>query len=141
MLYQNTKTGQIVEWIGTHDPEWAMCKNQAGEVKIVQLAHLVEYTTAEGRTDRKPEVLVKEEKKKDEIPAEVFPVERRLNMNLATAELIAKIVKGVGYATAKKIVEYRNSLPNERFVDLEQLRKVPRVNWDAVIEDDLIFIQ
>ena len=118
-----------------------MCKNQAGEVKIFQLADLVEYTTAEGRTDRKPEVLVKEEKKKDEIPAEVFPVERRLNMNLATAELIAKIVKGVGYATAKKIVEYRNSLPNERFVDLEQLRKVPRVNWDAVIEDDLIFIQ
>ena len=31
-LYQNTKNGQIVEFVGHHDKDWAMVKNQSGEV-------------------------------------------------------------------------------------------------------------
>jgi DNA uptake protein ComE-like DNA-binding protein len=63
-----------------------------------------------------------------------------LNMNGATAEQIQKRLPGVGYATAKKIVELRMSLSGERFSNLSQLENIPRVNWEQLIEDDLIFI-
>jgi hypothetical protein len=46
----------------------------------------------------------------------------------------------VGYATAKKIVEMRMSLSGERFANLKQLENIPRVNWEQLIEEDLIFI-
>ena len=59
---------------------------------------------------------------------------------MTTAEALAKQVKGIGYATAKKIVELRLSLPGERFKNLEQLRKISRVDWDEVFKEDLIYI-
>ena len=47
-----------------------------------------------------------------------MPVEDlRLNLNMAPAEQIAKRLPGVGYATAKKIVELRMSLSGERFAN------------------------
>ena len=49
----------------------------------------------------------------------------RLNLNTATAEYIQKRLPGVGYATAKKIVEMRMSLSGERFANLKQLREYP----------------
>ena len=55
-------------------------------------------------------------------------------------EQIAKRLPGVGFATAKKIVELRMSLSGERFANLKQLENIPRVNWDQLISDDLIFI-
>jgi DNA uptake protein ComE-like DNA-binding protein len=64
----------------------------------------------------------------------------RLNLNAAQAEQIAKRLPGVGFATAKKIVELRMSLSGERFANLKQLENIPRVNWDQLIEEDLIFI-
>ena len=51
-----------------------------------------------------------------------------------------KAIKGIGYATAKKIIELRMSLPGERFKNLDQLRKVGRVDWDQIIAEDLIYI-
>ena len=75
------------------------------------------------------------------MPESVIPADNRLNLNLATAEGIAKTVKGVGYATAKKIVELRLSLPGEKFKNLEQLRKITRVDWDEVFKNDLIYLQ
>ena len=59
---------------------------------------------------------------------------------MATAEQIAKRLPGVGYTTAKRIVELRMSMSGERFSNLKQLENIPRVNWDAIIEEDLIFI-
>ena len=47
---------------------------------------------------------------------------------------------GIGYATAKKILELRMSLPGEKFKNLDQLRKISRVDWDQVIKDDLIYV-
>ena len=71
----------------------------------------------------------------------VVPLEDvRLNLNTATAEVIQKRLPGVGYATAKKIVELRMSLSGERFNNLKQLENIPRVNWEQLIEEDLIFI-
>ena len=63
-----------------------------------------------------------------------------MNVNAATAEALAKHVKGIGYATAKKIVELRLSLPGERFKNLDQLKKIGRVDWDEVIAADLIYV-
>jgi DNA uptake protein ComE-like DNA-binding protein len=71
----------------------------------------------------------------------VVPLEdTRLNLNTATAEVIQKRLPGVGYATAKKIVEMRMSLSGERFANLGQLENIPRVNWEQLIAEDLIFI-
>ncbi len=54
--------------------------------------------------------------------------------------MIAKRLPGVGYTTAKRIVELKLSLSGERFSNLKQLENIPRVNWDQLIEDDMIFI-
>ena len=98
------------------------------------------YDTVKGRQPREsaPEILVEREEK---LPESVVPVEdTRLNLNTAQAEQIAKRLPGVGYATAKKIVELRMSLSGERFANLKQLENIPRVNWEQLIEEDLIFI-
>ncbi len=140
-LFQNTKNGQIVEFIGYHDKEWAMVKNANGQVDYLALADLVSYESGKGRTGEVPQPVTSEKKKDEEkLPEAVIPSETRLNLNVATAEGIAKTVKGIGYSTAKKIIELRLSLPGERFTKLDQLRKIGRVDWDEVIAEDLIFI-
>lgn len=139
-LYQNQKNGQIVEFIARHDKEWAQVKNAAGVVQYVALADLESYEPGKGKTGSKIEPMPAKEDE-DKLPETVIPADNRLNLNLATAEGIAKTVKGVGYATAKKIVELRLSLPGERFKNLEQLRKISRVDWDEVFKNDLIYLQ
>ena len=97
------------------------------------------YDKDKGRLSKvsAPELIVPEE----EAPSTIVPIEdRRLNLNAAPAEQIAKRLPGVGFATAKKIVELRMSLSGERFANLKQLENIPRVNWEQLIEEDLIFI-
>ena len=140
-LYQNTKTGQLVEFIAHHDKEWAMVKNSSGSVAYVALADLVDYEAGKGRTGVSIEPQSAEvEVDEDKLPETIIPADNRLNLNAGTAEGIAKHVKGIGYATAEKIVELRLSLPGERFKNLEQLKKIGRVDWDEVIAADLIYI-
>ena len=55
------------------------------------------------------------------VPAE----DTRLNMNTATAEMIAKARLG-WIQTAKSIVELKMSLSGERFANLKQLENIPR---------------
>jgi hypothetical protein len=140
-LYQNKKNGQIVELVSFHDKDYAMVRNQAGAVSYVFRDELEEYQVGKGRTGVTLEApKIKDEVDRDEIPVQVIPPDTRLNLNLATAEMIAQRIKGVGYSTAKKIIETRMSLPGERFSTLEQVRSVGRVDWDQVIKDDLIFV-
>lgn len=140
-LYQNTKTGQMVEFIAYHDKEYAMIKNASGNIQYVPLADLVSYEPGKGRTGEVPAPQrTANEPDPDVIPEPAIPVDTRLNINLASAEEIAKRVKGIGYATAKKIVDLRLSMSGERFVKLEQLRKIGRVDWDVVFEEDVIYI-
>lgn len=140
-LYQNRKNGQIVELVSFHDKDYAMVRNQSGNISYVVLSDLEEYQVGKGRTGVQPEgPREKDELDKDVVPTQAIPPETRLNLNLATAEMIAQRIKGVGYSTAKKIIETRMGLPGERFVNLDQLRSVPRVDWDQVIKDDLIFV-
>lgn len=140
-LFQNRKNGQIVELVSYHDKDYAMVRNQSGSVSYVTLSDLEEYQVGKGRTGVVPEgPREKGEVDKDVVPAQAIPPETRLNLNMATAEMIAQRIKGVGYSTAKKIIETRMGLPGERFVNLDQVRSVPRVDWDQVIKDDLIFV-
>ena len=138
-LFQDQKTGKLVEFISKHDKEFAMVRDAAGKVTYLTLDQLVPYDKDKGRLSKitAPELLVPEE----EAPTAVVPIEdRRLNLNAAQAEQIAKRLPGVGFATAKKIVELRMSLSGERFANLKQLENIPRVNWEQLIEEDLIFI-
>ena len=139
-LFQDRKTGKLVEFMNVHDKDFAMVKDAAGNISYVDLEQLVPYDREKGRLSKielkAPEIAVEEE-----VPPSVVPLEdTRLNLNVAPAEIIAKRLPGVGFATAKKIVELRMSLSGERFANLKQLENIPRVNWDQLIEEDLIFI-
>ena len=139
-LMQDQKTGKLVEFIGTHDKEYAMIRDGAGNVSYVTLEQLVPYEPGKGRLSKvaAPQLNVEKE---EPLPDTVVPQEdTRLNLNTASAEIIAKRLPGVGYTTAKRIVELKMSLSGERFSNLKQLENIPRVNWEQLIEDDLIFI-
>lgn len=140
-LYQHLKNGQIVEYIAHHDAEWAMIKNANGNVSYARLEDLVSYEPGIGRTGITPEPQAGERKLEDDkIPEAVIPPDTRVNLNTASAEEIAKRVKGIGYATAKRILELRQSLPGERFKELEQLRKIGRVDWDEIFSEDVVYV-
>jgi DNA uptake protein ComE-like DNA-binding protein len=139
-LFQDTKTGALVEFISKHDKEYAMVKGSNGAISYVTLDQLVPYDPKKGRLEKvtAPQIAVEKEEK---LPERVVPLEdTRLNLNTAEAEQIAKRLPGVGYSTAKRIVELRMSLSGERFNNLKQLENIPRVNWEQLIKDDLIFI-
>ena len=138
-LFQDSKTVKLVEFISKHDKEFAMVKDAGGNVTFMTLDQLIPYDAQKGRMAivAVPAFEVPEEK----TPEAVVPIEDiRLNLNMAPTEQIAKRLPGVGYATAKKIVELRMSLSGERFSNLKQLENIPRVNWEQLIADDLIFI-
>ena len=139
-LFQDNKTGKLVEFICKQDKDFAMVKDASGAVLYMMLDQLIPYDKEKGRMPRMtvPGLVVEEEEPAPEL---VVPQEDiRLNLNMATAEQIQKRLPGVGYSTAKKIIELRMSLSGERFANLKQLENIPRVNWDQLIADDLIFI-
>jgi len=138
-LHQDTKTGKLVEVLSVIDKEFAMIKDAAGQTSYVSMDYLVPYDTKKGRLAKVTTRAEKEDEEK--IPDAVVPIEDyRLNLNMATPEQIAKRLPGVGYSTAKKIVELRMSLSGEQFSNLKQLENIPRVNWETIIAEDLIFI-
>ena len=139
-LFQDQRTGKLVEFINKHDKEFAMVKDAAGNITYVLCDQLVPYDRQKGRLAKveAPQIMSEPE---EQAPNTVVPIEdTRLNLNTAPAEQIAKRLPGVGYATAKRIVELRMSLSGERFANLKQLENIPRVNWEQLIEEDLIFI-
>ena len=139
-LYQETTTGKLVEMISKHDKEYGMVKDSAGNISYIGLDKLLPYDANKGRLS-KVSVFEKPIEAEEKLPKSVVPIEDiRLNLNTAPAEQIAKRLPGVGFATAKKVVELRMSLSGERFSNLKQLENIPRVNWEQLIADDLIFI-
>ena len=122
-LFQDKNTGKLVEFINKHDKEYAMVRDAGGNITYVNIESLVPYDKEKGRLSKvtAPQVAPEPEEK---LPESVVPVEdTRLNLN-----------------TAKRIVELRMSLSGERFANLKQLENIPRVNWEQLIEEDLIFI-
>jgi hypothetical protein len=140
-LCKDTATGQIVEFIAHHDRDWAMVRDNAGRTYYPALTSLEFYEPGKGSTGEQPKPQSAEvEIDENKMPVSVIPVETRLNANVATPEMMAHAVRGIGYATAKKICELRSSLPGERFKALDQLRQIGRVDWDEVFKEDQIFI-
>jgi DNA uptake protein ComE-like DNA-binding protein len=138
-LFQDTKTGKLVEFISKHDKEFAMVRDAGGTIAYLTLEQLVPYEQGKGRLAKVTASIL--EVPEEKAPDRVVPLEEtRLNLNTATAEYIQKRLPGVGYATAKKIVEMRMSLSGEKFANLKQLENIPRVNWEQLIAEDLIFI-
>lgn len=65
----------------------------------------------------------------------------RVNINSATPQLLTQVLKGIGLKTATEIKELQQSMPGERFTKLEQLRSITRVDWDSVLEGDVVYVE
>ena len=100
-LFQDTKTGKLVEFITSHDKEFAMVKDAAGGVTFMMLDQLVPYDPQKGRMAKIAPV--EQEVPEEPIPQTVVPIEdTRLNLNAAPAEQIAKTSAWCGFCNCKK---------------------------------------
>jgi len=134
MLYQHKKTGArvkiITEW---DDGDWFMVEDQDG---LLYTAYKTELVPDEAATKKVKTLQVKDKAAQEEPRS--FPPETRLNINSATPQMIADHVKGIGLKTARDIKDLQMSLSGERFNNLEQLKQIRRVDWDAVFAANLI---
>ena len=134
MLYQHKKTGARVKVVSEFDNgDWLMIEDQDGRVFT---AYKTELTLDEVATKKVTTLQVKDKAAKEEV--RTFPPETRLNINSATAQMIADHIKGIGLKTAREIKDLQMSLSGERFNNLEQLKQIKRVDWDSVLSADLI---
>jgi DNA uptake protein ComE-like DNA-binding protein len=134
MLYQHKKTGARVKVVSEFDNgDWLMIEDQDGRVFT---AYKTELTLDEVATKKVTTLQVKDKAAKEEV--RTFPPETRLNINSATAQMIADHIKGIGLKTAREIKDLQMSLSGERFNNLEQLKQIKRVDWDSVLAADLI---
>jgi DNA uptake protein ComE-like DNA-binding protein len=134
MLYQHKKTGARVKVISEWDQgDWFMVEDQDGRLFTV---YKTEIEPDEEATKKVKTLQVKDKAAQEE--PRTFPPDTRLNINGATAQMIADHIKGIGLKTAREIKDLQMSLSGERFNNLEQLRQIKRVDWDAVIAADLI---
>ena len=136
MLYKHTKTGARVKVVSEWDGgDWFMLEDQDGRIFT---AYHTEITPDETATKKVKTLQVKDAAAKEEVRS--FPPETRLNINTATAQMIADHIKGIGLKTAREIKDLQLSLSGERFTALEQLKQIKRVDWESVIAADLIRI-
>jgi len=134
MLYQHKKTGARVKVVSEWDNgDWFMVEDQDGRLYT---AYKTELSPDEAATKTVKTLQVKDKAAKEEPRA--FPPDNRLNINSATAQMIADHIKGIGLKTAREIKDLQMSLSGERFNNLEQLKQIKRVDWDAVLAADLI---
>jgi len=133
-LFQHKKTGARVKVISEWDNgDWFMVEDQDGKVFTVYRTEI----EADAAATKKVKALQVKDKAKKEEPRQ-FPPDTRLNINGATAQMIADHIKGIGLKTAKEIKDLQMSLTGERFNSLEQLKTIKRVDWESVISADLI---
>lgn len=134
MLYKHTKTGARVKVISEWDRgDWFMLEDQDGRIFT---AYKTEIEPDKEGTQKVKTLQVKDAAAKEEPRS--FPPEHRLNINTATAQMIADHIKGIGLKTAREIKDLQLSLSGERFTNLEQLKQIKRVDWQAVLAADLI---
>ena len=134
MLYQHKKTGTRVKIVSEFDNgDWFMVQDQDDRILLLTKSEL---TPDEPATKKVKTLQVKDKAAKEE--PRNFPPDTRLNINGATAQMIADHIKGIGLKTAREIKDLQMSLSGERFNNLEQLKQIKRVDWDSVIAADLI---
>lgn len=134
MLYQHTKTGARIKVISEWDNgDWFLVEDQDGRLYTV---YKTEITPDESATKTVKTLQIKDKAAKEEPRA--FPPDVRLNINSATAQMIADHIKGIGLKTARELKDIQMSLSGERFTTLEQLKQVKRVDWESVFAANLI---
>jgi len=134
MLYQHKKTGARLKVVSEWDNgDWYMVEDQDGRLFT---AYRTEIQPDEEATKKVKTLQVKDKAAKEE--PRTFPPDTRLNINSATAQMIADHIKGIGLKTAREIKDLQMSLSGERFNNLDQLKQIKRVDWDAVFAADLI---
>jgi DNA uptake protein ComE-like DNA-binding protein len=69
------------------------------------------------------------------------PTDNRINLNTLTAEGLTQVLPGVGIKTAKEIIELKQGLPGEKFIKLDQLKAVKRIDWDEVFATGDVFVE
>ncbi len=133
-LFKHKKTGARVKLISELDNgDCFMVEDQDSRTFYAYKHELEE--DLEGT--KKVKTLQIKDKAAKEDPRD-FPPDMRLNINGATAQMIADHIKGIGVKTAREIKDLQMSLSGERFNNLEQLRQIKRVDWDSLFAADLI---
>ena len=143
MLYQYKPTGSLVEKISQHGDGIVMCIDSQDEVLYVEESELVPHLDATSEQVKTEERLTEQLKSEGVNPAkptkkETFPIDVRLNVNTASARQIADALPGVGLKTARDIKDLQSSMLGEKFIKLEQLKSIKRVDWDELIKENLI---
>ena len=146
MFYQYKPTGGLVEVISKHGEGIVMCVDSQDEVLYVSEEDLVPQVEATTEKLRNEERLT-EQLKAEGVnppkphPKETFPLDTRVNLNTASARQIADALPGVGLKTARDIKDLQLSLPGEKFLKLDQLKAIKRVDWDEIIKENLIRVE
>lgn len=132
--------------ISHHGDGIMMCVDAQDEVLYIDREDLVPHLGATNEKDRTEERLteqLKQEGVNPPIPTkkETFPLDTRINLNTASARQIADHLPGVGLKTARDIKDLQTSMPGEKFVRLDQLKAIKRVDWDEIIKENLIRVE
>ena len=143
MLYQHKITGGLVEKISQHGEGIFMVVNANDEVDYVHEDDLIPHLEATNEKIKTEERLTAELKSTGDNTAkptnrETFPLDRRLNINTASARQIADTLPGVGLKTARDIKDLQTTMTGERYTKLEQLRGIKRIDWDAIFKENLV---
>ena len=143
MLYQHKVTGGLVEKISQHGEGIFMVVNANDEVDYVHEDDLIPHLEATNEKIKTEERLTAELKATGDKSAkptkrETFPLDRRLNINTASARQIADTLPGVGLKTARDIKDLQTTMTGERYTKLEQLRGIKRIDWDAIFKENLV---
>lgn len=146
MLYQYKLTGGLVEVISKHGDGILMCVDAQDEVLYIDESDLsphLEATTEKIRTEERLTAELEAEGVKPAKPTsrETFPLDVRININTASARQIADSLPGVGLKTARDIKDLQASMPGERFLKLEQLKNIKRVDWDEIFKENLVRVE
>ena len=123
-----------------------MCVDSQDEVFYVEEEELVPHLEATNERIKNEERRTEQLKSEGVNPPkptnkETFPLDTRLNVNTASARQIADTLPGVGLKTARDIKDLQTSMAGEKFQKLEQLKAIKRVDWDQIIEDNLIRVE
>ena len=132
--------------ISHHGDGIMMCVDAQDEVMYIERDDLIPHIGATNEKDRTEERLteqLKEEGVNPPIPTkkETFPLDVRININTASARQIADHLPGVGLKTARDIKDLQTSMPGEKFVRLDQLKAIKRVDWDEIIKENLVRVE
>ena len=143
MLYQHKVTGGLVEKISQHGEGIFMVVNANDEVDYVHEDDLIPHLEATNEKIKTEERLTAELKATGDKSAkptnrETFHLDRRLNINTASARQIADTLPGVGLKTARDIKDLQTTMTGERYTKLEQLKGIKRIDWDAIFKDNLV---